>query len=253
MGRMVRYHHRTLRIPIGQLLSELGHTLLVASQSQFRAQRPGMHRPPARRNVRLIDMDPPEVIQPRLRCLHGTTLTRFAIQQEVCPEAAAEESDTADLHGVVLQEVDAKRGGVFPQLREQPVPSVSIELMVPGHVHDRLVREGLAGPVQACGTFVDVAGQDEYLAHVHDKPFDGVLFSSVQRAGGVNIVLFPEKGLLTDVPMDAFRVKYVDDSVKLVSMSGILYSHRELEVNIARDGEPWVYDGVGPELDDDLE
>ena len=91
----------------------------------------------------------------------------------------------------------------------------------------------------------------EYLAHVHDKPFDGVLFSSVQRARGVNIVLFPEKGLLTDEPADAFRVKYVDDSVRLVSTTAIRYAHQDLSVTIDGDGEPWVDDGLGSATDDD--
>lgn len=93
----------------------------------------------------------------------------------------------------------------------------------------------------------------EYLAHVHDRPFDGVLFSSVQRAGGVNIVLFPEKGLLTDEPEDAFRVKYVDDTVRLVSTTAIRYSHHDMKVGFHSDGEPWVYDGLDPGPDDDWE
>ena len=32
----------------------------------------------------------------------------------------------------------------------------------------------------------------EYLAHVHAKPFDGLLYKSVQKQGGTNIVLFPQ-------------------------------------------------------------
>ena len=87
--------------------------------------------------------------------------------------------------------------------------------------------------------------------NAHDKPFDGVLFSSVQRARGVNIVLFPEKGLLTDEPADAFRVKYVDDSVRLVSTTAIRYAHQDLRVTIDGDGEPWVDDGLGSATDDD--
>lgn len=91
----------------------------------------------------------------------------------------------------------------------------------------------------------------EYLAHVHGKQFDGILFSSVQRAGGVNIVLFPEKGLLTDEPEDAFRVKYVDNAIRLLSTTAIRYSHHDLKVVVDGDGEPWVYDGLDPAPDED--
>jgi hypothetical protein len=109
--------------------------------------------------------------------------------------------------------------------------------IVPGREADYLITQTMA----------------EYLAHVHYKPFDGVLFSSVQRAGGVNIVLFPEKGLLTDEPADAFRVKYVHNTVRLVSTTAIRYSHHELKVVVDGDGEPWVYDGLDPGQDEDWE
>lgn len=109
--------------------------------------------------------------------------------------------------------------------------------IVPGREADYLITQTMA----------------EYLAHVHNKPFDGILYSSVQRAGGMNIVLFPEKGLLTDEPADAFRVKCVDDTVRLVSTTAIRYSHHDLEVTIDGDGEPWVVDGLGPPADEDWE
>jgi hypothetical protein len=32
----------------------------------------------------------------------------------------------------------------------------------------------------------------EYLPHVHEEPFDGILLASVQRQAGVNIVLFSD-------------------------------------------------------------
>lgn len=98
--------------------------------------------------------------------------------------------------------------------------------IVPGHEADYLITQTMG----------------EYLAHVHDKPFDGVLFSSVQRAGGINIVLFAEKGVLSDKPEDAFRVRYSDGSIELVTMTAIRYSHRKLSVDVGEDGEPWVRD-----------
>ncbi len=109
--------------------------------------------------------------------------------------------------------------------------------IVPGREADYLITQTMA----------------EYLAHVHDKPFDGVLFSSVQRAGGMNIVLFPEKGLLTDEPADAFRVKCVDDNFRLVSTTAIRYSHHDLKVTIDGDGEPWVVDGLDTPADEGWE
>jgi hypothetical protein len=109
--------------------------------------------------------------------------------------------------------------------------------IVPGSEADYLITQTMA----------------EYLAHVHDKPFDGILFSSVQRAGGMNIVLFPEKGLLTKQPAEAFRVKYVDNSIKLVSTAAIRYTHHELIVRVDSDGEPWVYDNLDLSSEEDWE
>src|SRR5258708_5926999 len=48
--------------------------------------------------------------------------------------------------------------------------------VVPGREADYLITQTMA----------------EYLAHVHQEPFGGILFKSVQRAGGVNVVLFAE-------------------------------------------------------------
>ena len=74
----------------------------------------------------------------------------------------------------------------------------------------------------------------EYLAHVHDKPFDGILFRSVQRAEGVNAVLFPD-------PTGAFPIGYVDKSFKLFTTTSIKYTHREEDVGLTDDGEIWVH------------
>lgn len=107
--------------------------------------------------------------------------------------------------------------------------------IVPGRESDYLITQTMA----------------EYLAHVHEKPFDGILFSSVQRAGGINIVLFADKGLLTDKPEDAFRLKYVDGSIRLVSTTAIRYRHRELSVSAYDDGELWISNADGQEADQD--
>ena len=119
----------------------------------------------------------------------------------------------------------------------QRLHSLISQPIIPGREADYLITQTMA----------------EYLAHVHEKPFDGVLFSSVQRDGGVNIVLFAEKGLLTDAPEVAFRVKYADDSVRLVSTTAIRYSHHDLDVIIDGEGEPWVDYGLDRSLHEDWE
>lgn len=108
--------------------------------------------------------------------------------------------------------------------------------IVPGREADYLITQTLA----------------EYLAHVHDKPLDGILFSSVQRAGGMNIVLFADKGLLTDKSADAFRVKYVDGSFRLMTTTMIRYSHHKLVVHDYGDGELRIDDGFDPDPDEDM-
>lgn len=94
----------------------------------------------------------------------------------------------------------------------------------------------------------------EYLAHVHRPAFDGVIFQSVQRNGGANIVLFGRSSLeLVDVdeynsgtlplftpslsesePQQilCFPVEYVKGSAKLFVTRSIEYSHRELQFSV---------------------
>lgn len=86
--------------------------------------------------------------------------------------------------------------------------------VVPGHEVDYLITQTMS----------------EYLAHVHEKPFDGVLFASAQRAGGVNVVLFPQPDLLSNDPAAIYRAKYVDGSIKLISTNAIRYIHEDLNV-----------------------
>ena len=73
----------------------------------------------------------------------------------------------------------------------------------------------------------------EYLAHVHSEPFDGLLYKSVQRKGGTNIVLFPKPKDETD---NAFPVVYVTDSVKFFHTTTINYEHDEIDMGMM-DGE----------------
>lgn len=107
--------------------------------------------------------------------------------------------------------------------------------IVPGHEADYLITQTMA----------------EYLAHVHKQPFDGILFASVQRANGTNVVLFPDRQLLTDRVADAFHLKNVEGSFKLFATTAIKYKHSEISVSVNHDGEPWIYHVSGDEMDDD--
>ncbi len=84
--------------------------------------------------------------------------------------------------------------------------------VVPGREADYLITQTMA----------------EYLAHVHKEPFDGIIFKSVQREGGTNVVLFGDKG--------SFPLEYVDKSLKLFSTNEIKYTHRERGYHVD-DGE----------------
>lgn len=107
--------------------------------------------------------------------------------------------------------------------------------VVPGHEDEYLITQTLA----------------EYLAYVHLPPFDGVIFQSVQRQGGANIVLFGrdapaavmagQKAASYELPpftpsvlgsesiqVLSFPVEYVAASAKLFVTRSIEYSHQEL-------------------------
>lgn len=107
--------------------------------------------------------------------------------------------------------------------------------IVPGHESDYLITQTMA----------------EYLAHVHKQPFDGILFASVQRANGTNVVLFPDRELLTDRVADSFHVEYVEGSIRLFGTTAIKYKHSEIDVIVGSDGEPWIHHVAGYEIDDD--
>lgn len=109
--------------------------------------------------------------------------------------------------------------------------------IVPGHEADYLITQTMA----------------EYLAHVHNEPFDGVLFASAQMAEGRNVVLFAERDLLAASAAEAFRVEYVDGSVGVQTTKTIEYAHEELGVVVGDDGDVYVHDGTYGEDDDWLD
>lgn len=111
--------------------------------------------------------------------------------------------------------------------------------VTPGHEDEYLITQTLT----------------EYLAHVHRPTFDGVIFQSVQRQGGANMVLFGRDGLeqvidiaeenadklpLFTPPLPGgepkqvllFPVEYVTDSAKLYVTRSIEYSHHELHFSV---------------------
>lgn len=85
----------------------------------------------------------------------------------------------------------------------------------------------------------------EYLAHVHDPRFGGLLFGSVQREGGTNIVLFAETP--TDAPMNddtpTFPIEYMADGHRVFRTKAIEYQHHDLHI-FEHDGELHVYDAA---------
>jgi len=85
--------------------------------------------------------------------------------------------------------------------------------VVPGREADYLITQTMA----------------EYLAHVHDEPFDGIMFKSVQREGGANVVLFGAKR--------SFPLEYVDQSLKLFATQAVQYTHRERRYYILDGGK----------------
>jgi hypothetical protein len=115
----------------------------------------------------------------------------------------------------------------------------------------------------------------EYLAHVHRPAFDGVIFQSVQREGGANIVLFGRDGFApmpdivdegaSKLPMFmppapggearatvVFPVEFVANSAKLYVTRSIEYSHDELHFSI-EDDSLFVHDFDGDEDFDEEE
>ncbi|CAM2140451.1 RES domain-containing protein [Pararobbsia alpina] len=114
--------------------------------------------------------------------------------------------------------------------------------VVPGHEDEYLITQTLT----------------EYLAHVHLPAFDGVIFQSVQRQGGANMVLFGRDVFepVIDVTEDdsgalplfapalpgsepkqvlSFPVEYVTGSAKLFVTRSIEYSHHELHFSVGKE------------------
>jgi RES domain len=151
-----------------------------------------------------------------------------------------------------------------PQYGEQRERAVFLR-----HLHSLISRPVVPGKEDE---YLITQTMAEYLAHVHRPAFDGVIFGSVQRKGGANIVLFGRDGLSEIDTIDpdfdplplfrppvqgdehkvqlAFPVEYIDKSAKLHQTRAIQYSHDELSFSLD-DGRVTVYDHDYDEIDEE--
>jgi hypothetical protein len=128
-----------------------------------------------------------------------------------------------------------------PDLNEQAEKNIFLRQL--GSLISQPVRPGREADYLITQTMA------EYLAHVHATPFDGLLYKSVQKKGGTNIVLFPQPKGDTD---NAFPVVYVADSIKFFETSAIEYEHFERQLGLLDDGELIDYSS-DDRLDEDEE
>ncbi|WP_346777873.1 RES family NAD+ phosphorylase [Paraburkholderia sp. Ac-20340] len=86
----------------------------------------------------------------------------------------------------------------------------------------------------------------EYLNQVHEEKFDGVKFSSVQHAGGTNVVLF-NRTTAQGTLEERFAVQFVPGSLKFSRTTGVKYSHAAVDYVDTLGGGPLVtvHDGYG--------
>jgi hypothetical protein len=85
--------------------------------------------------------------------------------------------------------------------------------VTPGEEHNYLVTQTMA----------------EYLAFIHMRPLDGILFRSSQMKGGKNVVLFSKATFLTEDNEPEFSVGYVAKSLEFHSVDAVRYRHHKVE------------------------
>jgi hypothetical protein len=81
--------------------------------------------------------------------------------------------------------------------------------VMPGEEHNYLLTQTMA----------------EYLAFVHKRPLDGIIFASSQRKNGQNVVLFSKSTFLLEDEEPEFSVHYVEKSLEFHSIDEIRYKH----------------------------
>lgn len=84
--------------------------------------------------------------------------------------------------------------------------------VTPGAEHNYLVTQTMA----------------EYLAFIHRRPFDGILFYSAQKKSGKNVVLFSKTTFLADDDDQEFSVGYVNNSLEFHSVDAVQYKHHKV-------------------------
>ncbi|MEN5208651.1 RES family NAD+ phosphorylase [Stenotrophomonas terrae] len=84
----------------------------------------------------------------------------------------------------------------------------------------------------------------EYLAHVCDKPFDGIVFRSAQDAQGTNIVLFARGKPFDGKLSSKFGVKYKKDSLSFVRIRSVKIESESLSI-VKLQGHSYLLDAKG--------
>ncbi|MBB3885297.1 RES family NAD+ phosphorylase [Xanthomonas campestris pv. campestris] len=91
----------------------------------------------------------------------------------------------------------------------------------------------------------------EYLAHVCDKPFDGIRFRSAQDASGTNIVLFGLANPKDNDLSSRFGVEYTANTLEFVRINSVKVEMDSLSI-VKFHGETYLLDSEGQaEMDQD--
>jgi hypothetical protein len=120
----------------------------------------------------------------------------------------------------------------------------------------RILHGLIARPVQPgaeASEYIITQSIAEDLAYVQDPPLDGVIFDSVQRAGGKNIVLFSQFGrgeLLQDDYSKYFPIQYADKSIRLLKSKEIKYETEN--ITLTEIGGRFYTDSYTQYRDDDF-
>lgn len=84
---------------------------------------------------------------------------------------------------------------------------------------------------------------DEYLAHVCENPFDGVLFSSAQHRSGVNLVIFSKGAPFNGGMSRSFGVRYMRGRLDFIGIKSVEVSWGILEQRVDGDGVSLMDEG----------
>lgn len=94
--------------------------------------------------------------------------------------------------------------------------------IISGHEDDYLMTQVLA----------------EYIAYVHPKKFDGLLFKSTQHENGKNIVIFSKENnnqIYHQENLIMFPLEFVSNSIEIHKIAGISYSAKKINFSNSND------------------